>query len=73
MGQLIKLIIKKGTSLKDGTSFIFIQYSHSDEQRILLSTDVLYCIKCPTINVCNLKFFSNCIHIFRNTIFQYWF
>lgn len=40
MGQPIKLIIKKGAVRKDGTSLIFLQYCHSAEQRILLSTDV---------------------------------
>ncbi len=40
MGQPIKLIIKKGAVRKDGTSLIFLQYCHSVEQRILLSTDV---------------------------------
>ena len=40
MGQPIKLIIKKGAVRKDGTSLIFLQYCHSSEQRILLSTDV---------------------------------
>ncbi len=40
MGQPIKLIIKKGAVRKDGTSLIFLQYCHSAEQRILLSTDI---------------------------------
>jgi Arm DNA-binding domain/Phage integrase SAM-like domain len=40
MGQPIKLIIKKGAVRKDGTSLIFLQYCHTAEQRILLSTDV---------------------------------
>jgi hypothetical protein len=40
MGQPIKLIIKKGAARKDGTSLIFLQYCHSAEQRILISTDV---------------------------------
>lgn len=40
MGQPIKLILKKGAVRKDGTSLIFLQYCHSAEQRILLSTDI---------------------------------
>ncbi len=40
MGQPIKLIIKKGAIRKDGTSLIFLQYCHSAEQRVLLSTDI---------------------------------
>jgi integrase len=40
MGQPIKLIIKKGAVRKDGTSLIFLQYCHSAEQRVLLSTDI---------------------------------
>jgi Phage integrase SAM-like domain/Arm DNA-binding domain len=40
MGQSIKLIIKKGAVRKDGTSLIFLQYCHSAEQRVLLSTDI---------------------------------
>ena len=40
MGQPIKLIVKKGAVRKDGTSLIFLQYCHTAEQRILLSTDV---------------------------------
>ncbi len=40
MGQPIKLIIKKGAVRKDGTSLIFLQYCHSAEQRVLLSTGV---------------------------------
>lgn len=40
MGQPIKLIIKKGAVRKDGTSLIFLQYCHTAEQRILLSTEV---------------------------------
>lgn len=40
MGQPIKLIIKKSAVRKDGTCLIFLQYCHSAEQRILLSTDV---------------------------------
>ncbi len=40
MGQPIKLIIKKGAARKDGTSLIFLQYCHSAEQRILLSTNI---------------------------------
>jgi hypothetical protein len=40
MGQPIKLIIKKGAVRKDGTSLIFLQYCHSAEQRILLSTGI---------------------------------
>lgn len=40
MGQPIKLITKKGTVRKDGTSLIFVQYCHSADKRILLSTGV---------------------------------
>ena len=40
MGQPIKLIIKKGSVRKDGTALIFLQYCHTAERRILLSTDV---------------------------------
>lgn len=40
MGQPIKLIVKKGAARKDGTSLIFLQYCHSAEQRVLLSTGI---------------------------------
>lgn len=40
MGQPVKLITKKGAIRKDGTTLIFLQYCHTAEQRILLSTDV---------------------------------
>jgi integrase len=40
MRQPIKLIIKKGTVRKDGTSLIFIQYCYSPTRRVLVSTDI---------------------------------
>src|SRR5688500_1997176 len=40
MRHPIKLIVKKGKVRKDGTSLIFLQYCHSAEERVLLSTGV---------------------------------
>src|SRR5580693_1667447 len=40
MGRPIKLVIKKGAERNDGTSLIFVQYCHSAEKRVLLSTDI---------------------------------
>jgi integrase len=40
MRQPIKLIIKKGTVRKDGTSLIFVQYCYSTTSRVLVSTNI---------------------------------
>jgi hypothetical protein len=40
MRHPIKLIVKKGKVRNDGTSLIFLQYCHSADQRVLLSTGV---------------------------------
>jgi hypothetical protein len=40
MGHSIKLIVKKGACRKDGTALVFLQYCHSAEQRVLLSTGI---------------------------------
>lgn len=40
MRQSIKLIIKKGKIRQDGTSLIFLQYCHSKQRRVLISTDI---------------------------------
>jgi hypothetical protein len=40
MRHPIKLIVKKGKVRNDGTSLIFLQYCHSGDQRVLMSTGV---------------------------------
>ncbi len=42
MRQPIKLIVRKAKVRKDGTALISVQYCYSADQRVVLSTGVLF-------------------------------